>query len=112
MKQETSPALPSYPASRRCLHQRTTRVRPAERLGEYPIEILNEAQHLRTQVIQRRERPSPDHLPHDHPEDRLDLIQPRTVLRQIYEPDPVARIRQERLPARDRLQNPAHLLLA
>src|SRR4051812_36342979 len=42
MMRKASPGLLSCPASRRCLHQRTTRVRPAERLGEHPIEIGDE----------------------------------------------------------------------
>ena len=47
MKQKTFLGLLSCPASRRCLHQRTTRVRPAEWLGEHAIEIVDEVQQLR-----------------------------------------------------------------
>src|SRR3954453_16764804 len=35
MKQKASPGSLTCPASRHCLHQRTARVRPAERLGKY-----------------------------------------------------------------------------
>src|SRR5512135_1565327 len=104
MKPGRSPLLLAYPTSRRSLRdQRPTGVRPAERLGEHPIEVGDEVQELAAQVRHRRERPPTDHLPHDHPEDDLDLVQPRAVLRQIYEPDAVTRTRQERLPARHRL---------
>src|SRR2546421_7719967 len=112
MRGELSPALLACPSSRYCLHQRTTRVRPAERLGEYTIEVRDKVQQLRAQVFHRAERPPTDHLPHDHSEDRLDLIQPRTVLRCVHEPDPVTLLRQELLTARHRLQHPAHPLLA
>src|SRR5271165_1415253 len=113
MKQTTFSNSLFCPTSRRCLRpQRATRVRPLERLGEHMIEILDEFQQLATQIFHRWERTTPDHLPHDHPEDHLDLVQPRAVLRQIHEPNPVARLRQERLPARHRLQYPTRPLLS
>src|SRR5271157_3048127 len=98
MRQSAFPVLLSCPASRRCLHQRTTRIRPPEWLCEYAIEIHEEVQQLRAQVRHGGERATPDHLPHDHTEDHLDLVQPRTVLRKIHKPDPMTRLRQERLP--------------
>src|SRR5208337_4111173 len=88
--------------------QRTTGVRPLERFGEHPIEVSDEVQQFITQIFHRCERTTPDHLPHDHPEDRFDLVQPRTVLGRIHEPNPVALLRQERLPARYRFQHPTH----
>ena len=91
--------------------QRTTGVRPLERFGEHPIEVSDEVQQFITQIFHRCERTTPDHLPHDHPEDRFDLVQPRTVLGRIHEPNPVALLRQERLPARHRFQHPTHSLL-
>src|SRR4051812_40503684 len=99
MRQKASSGLRSCPASRGSLHQRTARVRPPEWLGEYPIEIRHEVPQLRAQVRYRGERATPDHLPHDHTEDHLDLVQPRTVLRKVHEPNPMTRLRQERLPA-------------
>ena len=87
------------------------RVRPLERFGEHPIEVNDEVQQFITQILHRCERTTPDHLPHDHPEDRFDLVQPRTVLGRIHEPNPVALLRQERLPARHRFQHPTHSLL-
>ena len=91
MKEIASSGFLSSPASRRCLHQRTTRVRPAERLREDSGEIRDEIQQLRAHVFHRGERAATDHLSHDHPEDHLDLIQPRTVLRKVYEPNPILR---------------------
>src|SRR5438128_10191786 len=102
MRGKLSLASLACPSSRRCLHQWTTRVRPAERLGEYTIEVRDKVQQLRTQVFHRAERAPTDHLPHDHPEDRFDLIQPRAVLRRVHEADPVALVRQELLTARHR----------
>src|SRR5271157_5672515 len=61
--------------------QRPAGVRPPEWFSKYTIEILDKLQQLLTQVAHRLERPTPDHLPHDHPEHHLDLVQPRTVLR-------------------------------
>src|ERR671933_1477017 len=84
------------PASRPSLTlQRPSRERPAERLREHLIKVLDKANQLVTQVGHRSERTTADHLPHDHTEHHLDLIQPRTVLRQIHEPDAVAQLRQE-----------------
>src|SRR3954454_9716570 len=83
MTQKPSPGSLSCPPSRRCPPERATRVRPAERLGEGAIEIRDEVQQLRAQIFHRRERTAPDHFPHDHPEDHLDLVQPRTVLASI-----------------------------
>src|SRR3954452_3255413 len=86
------------PASRRRLrHQRTTRVRPAERMREDAIEIIDEIYPFAAQISHRGERTSANHLPHDDAEDHLDLVQPRAVLRRIHEPDAVTRLRQERL---------------
>src|SRR3954451_25433172 len=77
MRQRLFPGLLPCPVSRRDLDPRTTRVRPAKWLGEDAVEIRDEAQQLRAQILHRGERAAPDHLPHDHPEDRLDLVQPR-----------------------------------
>src|SRR5208337_4758980 len=85
------PSLLFCLTSRRWLGpQRTTGVRPLERLGEHPIEVSDEVQQFITQIFHRCERTTPDHLPHDHPEDRFDLVQPRTVLGRIHEPNPLA----------------------
>ncbi len=81
-------------------------------MSKYSIEVFDKIQQLITQVIHRGERTTADHFPHDHSEDRLDLVQPRTVLRRVHEPDAVTRLRQELLAARHRFQYPAHPLLA
>src|ERR1700687_4586265 len=73
MNQTSFSSLLSGPALLRWFcHQRTTGVRPIELLGEHPIEVVDEVQQLTPQVGYRSERPAPDHLPHDHSEDRLD----------------------------------------
>src|SRR6202158_1454542 len=101
MNQTSFSSLLSCPALRRWFcHPRTTGVRPIELLGEHPIEVVDEVQQLTPQVGYRSERPAPDHLPHDHSEDRLDLVEPRTMLGRVHDPNPMARVRQERLPAR------------
>src|SRR4249920_3006155 len=113
MTQPSSPPSLSCPASRRGLrHQRATRVRPAEGMGEYSIEIGDKIQQFITQIFHRCERTPANHFPHDHPEDHFDLVQPRTVLRCVHEPDAVTRLRQERLAARHRFQHPTYSLLA
>src|SRR3974377_2041406 len=112
MNQTTFPSLVLCLTSRRWFGpQRTTGVRPVELLCEHPIEILDEVQQLASQVGHRAERPTSDHLPHNHPEDRFDLVQPRTVLGRVHEPNPVAPLRQERLSARHRFHTPTTPLL-
>src|SRR5580692_12392156 len=86
------------PVSRRWLrHQGTTRVRPPEGMRKHSIEIFDKIRQFITQIIHRFERTTANHFPHDHPKDRLDLVQPRTVLGSVHEPDAVTRIRQELL---------------
>src|SRR5271167_4675693 len=113
MMQPAYPYSLLCPASRRWLrHQRTTRGRPAEGMGKYSIEIGDKIQQFITQIVHRGERTPANHFPHDYPEDHLDLVQPRTVLRRVHEPDAVTRLRQEHLAARHRFQHPAYPLLA
>src|SRR5512135_3832639 len=101
------------PASRRWLrHQRTTRVPPAEWMGKYSMEIFDKIRQFITQVFHRGERTTANHFPPDHPEDHLDLVQPRTVLRRVHEPDAVTGLRPERLAARHRSQHTTYPLLA
>src|SRR5438132_10511654 len=98
MMQPAYPRSLLCPASRRWLrHQRTTGVRPAEGMGKDAIEVCDKVQQFITQILHRGERTPANHFPHDHPEDHFDLVQPRTVLRRVDEPDAVTRLRQERL---------------
>src|SRR6202020_568140 len=53
-----------------------------------------------------------DDLAHNHPKHDLDLIEPRTVFWRVHEPDAMALLRQELLPALHRLQHPTDSLLA
>src|SRR4051812_16512635 len=102
----TQPAYPRSlvrPVSRHALrHQRTTRVRPAEGGRKDAIEICYKIHQFVAQIIHRGERTTAYHFPHDHTEDHLDLVQPRTVLRRVDEPHAVTRLRQERLATRHR----------
>src|SRR3974390_2946835 len=113
MMQPAYPCSLLCPALRRWLrHQRTTRVRPAEGMGKDSIEIGDKIHQFITQIFHRGERTPANHFPHDPPEAPLDLVQPRTVLRRVHEPDAVTLLRQERLAARHRFQHPAYPLLA
>ena len=80
-------------------------VGPSERTGHRFVEVVQEALQFDFQVRHRREVAATDDLSHHNAEDHLDLVQPRTVLGKIHEPDPVAGIRQEFTPAGLALQH-------
>jgi hypothetical protein len=60
-----------------------SRVRPLEGLGEHLVEVLDERQQFRAEVVHRRETAPTDDLAHNHPEHDLDLIEPRAVFGRV-----------------------------
>src|SRR5439155_27341466 len=60
---------------------------PPERLGHRPVVVGDERQHLRLQVLHRREAPALQHLPRQDAEPDLDLVHPRGMLRRVVEHD-------------------------
>src|SRR3954452_3273317 len=89
-----------------------SRVRPLEWLGEHLVEVLDERQQFRAEIVHRRETAPTDDLAHNNPEHDLDLIEPRAVFGRVHEADAVAPVRQEILPTLHRLQHAALPLLA
>ncbi len=91
--------------------QRATGVRPFARLRHRPAEGRDELQQAVPQLGFRPEVAPLQNPTRSHAEPDLHLIQPRRVFRQIYEPNPMTRVRQKRLPRRHRLQHAAVPLL-
>src|SRR5215471_8515368 len=89
-----------------------SRVRPLEWLGENLVEVIEKRQQFRAEILNRRETAAADDLAHNHPKHDLDLIEPRTVLGRVHEPDAMALLHQELLPTLHRLQHAALPLLA
>src|SRR5260370_12806759 len=87
-------------------------VRPLEWLGEHLVEVIDKRQQFRAEIVHRRETATTDGLAHDHPKHDLDLIEPRTVLGGVHEPEAMALLQQELLPTLHRLQHTALSLLA
>src|SRR3954465_3286713 len=87
-------------------------VEPADGLGHRPVEVVDERQDPRLQLLGRTEAGAAEQLPHQDAEPDLDLIEPRGVLGRVDEPDSVARIGEEGRPALPRLQHPALSFLA
>jgi hypothetical protein len=71
------------------LLHRLAGVGPGEGVGHRDVVVVHEFPQLRFQVHYRREVSSPHQLPVDDPEHDLNLVEPRTVLREIDEADPV-----------------------
>lgn len=69
---------------------------PTERVGHRVVEVFKERFQFVFEVGNRGEVATTHHLSHHDPEDHFDLVQPRTVFGQKYEPDSVAWIGQER----------------
>src|SRR3954465_12404305 len=82
-------------------------VEPADGLGHRPVEVVDERQDPRLEILDRAEAGAAEQLSHQDAEPDLDLVEPRGVLGGVDEPDPVARVGQEGRPARLRLQHPA-----
>ena len=93
--------MPNLP--RRSYLKWAPRESPAERLGENVIEVLDELNEFPLQIRHRGEAAATDHLPHDHAEDDLNLIEPRCVLGQEHEANAMVLVRQERLTTRHRV---------
>lgn len=71
------------------LLHRLAGVGPGEGVGHRGVVVVHEFPQLRFQVCHRREVSASQELPVDDPEHDLDLVEPRTVLRQVDEADPV-----------------------
>ena len=80
---------------------------PSERVGHCGIVIADEFPQLRLQICYRCEVAAAQELPVDNPKDDLDLVEPRTMLRQVDEADPVLEIRQELPTRRHRFEDAA-----
>jgi len=70
-------------------------VRPLERLGEHGVEVADEGQHPRPQVIKRLEARPLEQTTHQDTEPDLHLVQPRAVFRRVHEANTVREVRQE-----------------
>ena len=80
-------------------------VGPVEGMGHREVEVVQKRSQLRFEVGHGCEVAAADDLPHHNAEDGLDLIQPRTVLRQEYEADAMLRSGQEFTPRGLRLED-------
>ena len=78
---------------------RLSGVGPSEWTGHRFVKVVQEALQFVFQIRHRREVAATHDLSHHNAEDHLDLVQPRTVLGKVHEPNPVAGIRQEFAPA-------------
>ena len=87
-------------------------ISPLEWLGEHLVEVIDKRQQFRAEILHRRETATTDDLSHNHPKHDFDLIEPRTVLGRVHEPDAIALLRQELLPALHRLQHASRSFLA
>ncbi len=77
------------------LAERLARIGPVKGMGHRGVVIVEELAELLLQIGHGGEVAPPHDLPHDYPKRRLHLVQPRTVLRQVDEPDAMGRIAQE-----------------
>ena len=68
---------------------------PLKRMGHRGVVIVEELAELLLQIGHGGEVAPPHDLPHDDPKHRLNLVQPRTVLGQVHEPNGVVRIAQK-----------------
>lgn len=68
-------------------------VGPGKRVSHRSVVVIHKLPQLRFQVLYRLEVSAPQKLPVDDPEDDFDLVEPRTVLREVDEADPVAGVR-------------------
>lgn len=85
-------------------HQRLARVRPSIRLRLAFIVVRQPPTQTVGEIRRRMKVATPQHLPTQHAEEQLDLIQPRAVDRREMEHDTVTRIAQERTPLRPTLE--------
>ena len=75
------------------LLHRLASVGPGEGVGHRDVVIVHEFPQLRFQVRHRREVSAAQELPVDDPEHNLNLVEPRTVLREVDEADSVGGVR-------------------
>ena len=80
--------------------QRLVGVHPLKGMGHRLIIVRQEALQLLFQIGHRGEIPSSNHLSHDDPKHRFDLVQPGTVFGQEHEANAMFGIRQERTSTR------------
>src|SRR5271165_6356431 len=69
------------------------------------VVIAHEFSQLRLQIRYRCEVSPTQELPMDYPKYDLDLVKPRTVLRQVDKANPMVDIREELLAGRHRFQD-------
>ncbi len=75
--------------------ERLAGICPVKGTGHRGVVIVEEVAEFLLQIDHGGEVAAPHDLPHDDAKHRLNLVQPRTVLRQVHEPDGVVRIAQE-----------------
>lgn len=78
------------------LLQRLTGVGPFERMCHHVVIVPQEHAQFVLEILEGFEASAADRLSCDDPEDDFDLIEPRTVLREVDEADTVLGVRQER----------------
>lgn len=92
--------------------QRCSSIDPLVGLRHGSVEIVYEAFDLRAQVMLGQKAASFEHLAHQYPEPDFNLIEPRTMLGRVNEPDSVAWVRKKVSPAYDVAENPMIALLS
>src|SRR3954452_12216919 len=103
-----TPVRRDEPGAPRLL-KRLAGVGPVERMGHRRVVIDDELSELRFEVGHRGEAAAAQAFPVDDAEDDLDLVEPRAVLGQVDEADPVADVREGRATRRHRPQDAANV---
>lgn len=80
--------------------QRFASIGPIEGMGHRLVIVIQKLAKLVLEDFHRGEVSPSDDFPHDDPEHRFNLIQPRTVFGQVHEANAMRAIRQEFATAR------------
>src|SRR4051812_33013715 len=91
------------------LLKRLAGVGPVEPMGHRRVVVIDELSESRFEVGHRGEAAAAQAFPVDDAEDDLDLVEPRAVLGQVDEADPVADVREELATRRHRSQDAANV---
>jgi len=99
--------LPGCWAFYRRSRQGTAGVGPAERFGKRAVEVFDEVQQPLLQCFGRLKITTPQNTSHYNAEHDFNLVQPRTVFRQVHEAKPVAVVGEKHLPVAIDFKMPA-----
>src|ERR1700682_646418 len=89
--------------------QRFAGIGPVEWVGHRGVVVDDELSKLRLEFEHRGEIAAAEALALEDTEKDFDLVEPRTVFRQVNETDAVAGVREELAPSGHRFQDPAHV---